>query len=374
MDNKILELAIALIERPSITPDDAGCQPLMMDFLTKLGFHCTPLRFGDVDNFWAVYGESGPLLCFVGHTDVVPTGPVENWMSHPFRPEVRDGFLYGRGAADMKASLAAMLVACENFLRECPNPKGRIAFLITSDEEGVATHGTVKVMEWLQGRDRIDYCLVGEPSCTHHLGDVVKNGRRGSLGAKLTVRGIQGHIAYPQLADNPIHRAARAITELSGTEWDKGNQFFPATSCQVSNIHSGTGATNVIPGKLEMDFNFRYSTELTVEGIRQRTGEILSRHIPNYELEWQPGGAPFLTPGGKLLEATTEAIKRVTGIETEPSTAGGTSDGRFIAPYGAEVVEIGPCNGTIHKIDECVRVDDLEPLARIYQEILKELF
>lgn len=372
-NNETLALTCKLIEMASVTPNDAGCQKLMMEKLTQLGFQCTPLRFGDVDNFWAVYGDSGPLLCFAGHTDVVPTGPVTEWNSHPFKPEIRDGYLFGRGTADMKASLAAMLLACERFLKTQPILTGRIGFLITSDEEGIAIDGTVKVVEWLKTRDKIDYCIVGEPSSTHQLGDVIKNGRRGSLGAKLTVLGVQGHIAYPHLAKNPIHLVAPAIAELTNTLWDNGNEFFPATSCQVSNIHSGTGATNVIPGSLEMLFNFRYSTELTADLIKTRTCEILDKHGLQYQIEWHLSGEPFLTSAGSLVKATQVAIKTITGIDTELSTSGGTSDGRFIAPTGAQVVEIGPCNATIHKIDECVRVDDLEPLTEIYLSIIKQL-
>ncbi len=373
MSNKTLELTEALIERESLTPEDAGCQKMMMDRLSAIGFSCTPLRFDDVDNFWAVYGNSGPLLCFAGHTDVVPTGPIEKWQSHPFKPEIRDGVLYGRGTADMKASLAAMIVACERFIKNNPDPKGRIAFLITSDEEGPAINGTVKVIEWLTGKDKIDYCLIGEPSSTNTLGDVIKNGRRGSLNAKLTVKGVQGHIAYPHLSTNPIHKAAPAIAELTTTVWDEGNEFFPATSCQVSNISSGTGATNIIPGTLEALFNFRYSTELTADDIKETTHAIFDKYDLDYEIDWQLSGVPFLTPSGELVDATVKAIKDVTGIDTELSTTGGTSDGRFIAPTGVQVVEMGPCNLTIHKIDECVSVGDLEPLAQIYQGVIEEL-
>jgi succinyl-diaminopimelate desuccinylase len=373
MQNETLELTQKLIEMESVTPVDAGCQKMMMERLSKIGFQCTPLRFGDVDNFWAVYGDKGPLLCFAGHTDVVPTGPLDKWESHPFKPEIRGEYLYGRGTADMKASLAAMLLACERFLKTNPAPKGRIAFLITSDEEGIAINGTVKVIEWLQGKDKIDYCLVGEPSSSQQLGDVIKNGRRGSLGAKLTIKGIQGHIAYPHLAKNPIHLAAPAITELTSTVWDNGNEFFPATSCQISNIHSGTGASNVIPGELEMLFNFRFSTELTADLIKQKTQVILDKHQLDYDIEWNLSGEPFLTAAGSLVDATVKAIQSVTGISPELSTSGGTSDGRFIAPTGAQVLELGPCNATIHKIDECVKVADLEPLTAIYQKIIENL-
>ncbi len=373
MENATLKLTQQLIEMESITPYDAGCQKMMMEHLNALGFKCTPLRFDDVDNFWAVYGDTGPLLCFAGHTDVVPTGPVNNWKSHPFKPEIRGEYLYGRGTADMKASLAAMLLACERFLKTNPSPKGRIAFLITSDEEGIAINGTVKVIEWLNGKDKIDYCVVGEPSSSNQLGDVIKNGRRGSLGAKLTVKGIQGHIAYPHLAKNPIHLAAPAITELTNTHWDNGNAFFPATSCQISNIHSGTGASNVIPGELEMLFNFRFSTELTSDLIKEKTQAILDKHHLDYDIEWSLSGNPFLTSAGSLVDATVKAIKSVTDLTAELSTSGGTSDGRFIAPTGAQVIELGPCNATIHKIDECVKVADLEPLTTIYQKIIENL-
>ncbi|NRB39606.1 MAG: succinyl-diaminopimelate desuccinylase [Pseudomonadales bacterium] len=378
-----LALTQSLIEKASVTPEDEGCQPLMMERLTAAGFDCTPLRFGDVDNFWAVYAgadtnyaanNKGPIMCFAGHTDVVPTGPVENWQSHPFKPEIRDGILYGRGAADMKASLAAMIVAAENFAKANPTPKGRVAFLITSDEEGPAINGTVKVLAWLADEKiKMDYCLVGEPSSTNTLGDVIKNGRRGSLGCKLTVKGIQGHIAYPHLAKNPIHLATPALTELAAEVWDQGNDSFPATTFQISNINGGTGVTNVIPGTVEIIFNFRFSTELTSTLLKERSEAILDKHGFDYDIEWNLSGEPFLTAEGSLVEATVKAIKIHTGLNTELSTAGGTSDGRFIAPYGVQVVELGPINATIHKIDECVAVDALEPLTAIYQEILVEL-
>ena len=323
MTNATLELTKALIEKASVTPEDEGCQPLMMERLTAVGFICTPLRFGDVDNFWAVYAGSdkdyaatnkGPMMCFAGHTDVVPTGPIENWQSHPFKPEIRDGVLYGRGAADMKASLAAMVIAAENFAKANPQPKGRVAFLITSDEEGPAINGTVKVLEWLDGKEKVDYCLVGEPSSTNVLGDVIKNGRRGSLGCTLTVKGIQGHIAYPHLAQNPIHLAVPALTELSNEEWDQGNDFFPATSFQISNINGGTGATNVIPGDVEVIFNFRFSTELTSEQLQERTEAILNKHGFEYDIHWNLSGEPFLTAEGSLVEATVKAIKKQTAL------------------------------------------------------------
>ncbi|CAA0115550.1 Succinyl-diaminopimelate desuccinylase [BD1-7 clade bacterium] len=369
-----LDLTRQLIELQSVTPEDAGCQPLMIQRLEAIGFECTPLRFGDVDNFWATWGESGPLLCFAGHTDVVPTGPVEKWQSPPFVPTERDGMLYGRGTADMKASLAAMVVACERIAAEHGTPKnGRVAFLITSDEEGPAINGTVKIIEWLDGKDTIDYCIVGEPSSTDTLGDVIKNGRRGSLGAVLTVKGIQGHIAYPHLAKNPIHLAAPALAELAAETWDNGNDFFPATSFQISNINGGTGATNVIPGEVEVVFNFRFSTELTADVLKTRTEAILDKHNFDYDLTWNLSGEPFLTAEGNLVEATVKAIESVTGTKPVLSTAGGTSDGRFIAPTGAQVVELGPVNATIHKIDECVAIDALEPLTAMYQEIIADL-
>ena len=382
MSNATLALTEALIKKASVTPEDEGCQALMMERLTAVGFECTPLRFEDVDNFWAVYAGSdkdyaasnqGPIMCFAGHTDVVPTGPIEQWQSHPFQPEIRDGILYGRGAADMKASLAAMVVAAEAFAKANPKPAGRVAFLITSDEEGPAINGTVKVMEWLDGKDKIDYCLVGEPSSTNTMGDVIKNGRRGSLGCNLTVKGIQGHIAYPHLAKNPIHLAAPALAELAAEQWDQGNDFFPATSFQISNINGGTGATNVIPGEVEIIFNFRFSTELTSEILKQRTEAILNKYDFDYDINWNLSGEPFLTAQGSLVEATVKAIKSHTGLDTELSTAGGTSDGRFIAPYGVQVVELGPINATIHKIDECVAVDALEPLTAVYHDILQQL-
>jgi len=371
---KTLALACELIRRPSVTPEDAGCQALMIEQLDAMGFSCTPLRFGDVDNFWAERGSSGPILVFAGHTDVVPTGPEEQWHNPPFEPTLVDGALYGRGAADMKGSLAAMLVACEEFIAEHPDHPGRIGFLITSDEEGIAINGTVKVMEYLQQQGKtIDWCLVGEPSSSNRLGDVIKNGRRGSLGAKLTVRGIQGHIAYPHLADNPIHRSLGALKALTEELWDEGNEFFPPTSMQISNIGGGTGATNVIPGTLELQFNFRFSTEVTEAELRERTKAILDAHALEYELEWALSGQPFLTASGELVEATLASIVAETGQEAELSTAGGTSDGRFIAPAGVQVVELGPINATIHKLNEVVLADDLPRLAAIYRGIIARL-
>ncbi len=369
-----LDLAIDLIQRPSVTPEDEGCQALMMARLAAIGFHCEPLRFGEVDNFWAVRGDEGPLLCFAGHTDVVPTGPESDWQTPPFEPEISGGMLRGRGAADMKGSLAAMVTACERFVSEHPDHRGRIAFLITSDEEGPAKNGTVKVVEWLESQgEKIDWCVVGEPSSTDAVGDVIKNGRRGSLGAVLKVRGIQGHVAYPHLAKNPIHLAAPALAELAAEQWDEGNDFFPATSFQISNINGGTGATNVIPGELEVVFNFRFSTELTADILQQRTEAILEKHGLDYALEWNLSGQPFLTSEGPLVEAAQNAIRRVTGRDTVLSTAGGTSDGRFIAPTGAQVVELGPVNATIHKVDECVNAEDLNQLSAMYQAMMDDL-
>lgn len=374
MHSATVQLACELIKRPSVTPLDEGCQELMIARLQAIGFSIERLRFEDVDNFWAERGESGRLLAFAGHTDVVPTGPAKNWRYPPFVPTIDDGMLYGRGAADMKGSLAAMVTACEEFVARHPQHTGRIGFLITSDEEGPAINGTVKVVEWLQAQHKhIDCCLVGEPSSTDHIGDVIKNGRRGSLGAKLTIKGIQGHVAYPHLALNPIHAMAPALTELAAEIWDGGNEFFPATSFQVSNINGGTGATNVIPGEIELLCNFRFSTEVTEEDLRERTEAILLRHGLNFQVEWNLSGAPFLTGQGELVDAIVGAIADVEGRQTELSTAGGTSDGRFIAPTGSQVVELGPVNATIHKIDECVKVDDLDKLHLIYVRTLERL-
>lgn len=369
-----LELAKSLIARRSLTPDDAGCQEILTARLESLGFVIERMRFGNVDNFWARKGNTAPVVCFAGHTDVVPSGPVERWGSDPFSPEIREGKLYGRGAADMKTSLAAFVTAIEAFIENHPDHDGSIALLVTSDEEGIAVDGTVRVVEALQVRgETLDYCIVGEPTCVEKLGDTIKNGRRGSLSGTLTVKGIQGHIAYPHLAKNPIHLASPALAELASIEWDKGNDYFPPTTWQVSNIHGGTGATNVIPGTVEIEFNFRFSTASTMESLRSRVHEVLDRHGLNYDLEWSYSGKPYLTPKGRLVEAISEAILSVNGEEARLSTSGGTSDGRFIADICPQVVEFGPLNATIHKIDECVDIDDIEPLSAIYEKTLEKL-
>ncbi len=372
--SETLELSLQLLRQPSVTPVDHTCQDIMAKRLEKIGFNIENMRFDDVDNLWARKGTKAPVFCFAGHTDVVPTGNLDAWNSDPFVPEIRDGKLYGRGSADMKTALAAMVVASERFVKKHPTHKGSIAFLITSDEEGPSINGTVKVIETLEARnEKMDWCLVGEPSSTNKLGDIVKNGRRGSLNANLTVKGKQGHVAYPHLAVNPIHSFSKALAELCETVWDNGNEYFPATTFQVSNINSGTGATNVVPGTLNTLFNFRYSTEVTAEELKARTLEILNRHNVEYEISWTLSGLPFLTPVGELVNAAKSAILNVTGVETELSTSGGTSDGRFIAPTGAQVLELGVLNATIHQINEHVNVDDLEPLAEIYEQILENL-
>ncbi len=372
--SETLELSLQLLRQPSVTPVDHTCQDIMAKRLEKIGFNIENMRFDDVDNLWARKGTEAPVFCFAGHTDVVPTGSLDAWNSDPFAPEVRNGKLYGRGSADMKTALAAMVVASERFVKKHPTHKGSIAFLITSDEEGPSINGTVKVIETLEARnEKMDWCLVGEPSSTNKLGDIVKNGRRGSLNANLTVKGKQGHVAYPHLAVNPIHSFSKALAELCETVWDNGNEYFPATTFQVSNINSGTGATNVVPGTLNTLFNFRYSTEVTAEELKARTLEILDRHNVEYEISWTLSGLPFLTPVGELVNAAKSAILNVTGVETELSTSGGTSDGRFIAPTGAQVLELGVLNATIHQINEHVNVDDLEPLAEIYEQILENL-
>lgn len=372
--DKTLELAMQLIERPSVTPNDAGCQDILSARLAAIGFRIESLRFGEVVNLWAERGSGEPLVVFAGHTDVVPAGPCEQWTSDPFTPALRDGHLYGRGAADMKSSLAAFVTAIENFVALHPTHRGAIALLITADEEGPSVDGTVKVVEWLRARGRrITHCIVGEPTCVAQLGDVVKNGRRGSLNGKLRVRGIQGHVAYPHLARNPIHVVTPALQELVATEWDRGNGDFPPTSFQISNIHGGTGAENVIPGSLELDVNFRFSTAVTDAQLRQRVEQVLTRHGVDYEIHWRLSGQPYLTAPGRLVDAMRGAIRGVLGIETRLSTDGGTSDGRFIAPLGAEVVEFGPINATIHKIDERIDAADPARLAQVYARALENL-
>jgi len=369
-----LELAQALIAKASVTPDDAGCQALLATRLEQAGFNAEPMRFGEVDNLWARRGTTAPLFVFAGHTDVVPPGTVDQWDSDPFMPVIRDGCLYGRGAADMKGSIAAMVTACERFVAAYPRHRGSIAFLITSDEEGPAVNGTIRVIEQLAARgDRIDWCLVGEPSSVERTGDVIKNGRRGSLNGALRIHGQQGHVAYPQRADNPIHRALQALADLVAVEWDQGNAHFPPTSLQISNIHAGDGTVNIIPGTLEVLFNLRFSTASTAAGIRARVKDIMQQHRLKYTLDWQLSGDPFLTPSGELVEAVRQAVAGITGISTELSTSGGTSDGRFIAPTGAQVVELGPVNATIHKVNECVKLDEIEQLSEIYENILQRL-
>jgi len=374
MESETLQLLTGLIAKPSVTPDDRGCQQLLIERLSAIGFECETLIFEDVTNLWARRGNSAPLLAFIGHTDVVPTGPLDQWHSDPFKPEIRDGMLYGRGAADMKSGIAAMVTACERFVKDRPDHHGSIALLITSDEEGPALNGTLRVIETLEARgEKIDWALVGEPSSSNQLGDVVKNGRRGSIGATLTVHGVQGHVAYPHLADNPVHRVMPALTELCEREWDQGNESFPATSFQISNINAGTGVDNVIPGQVEVNFNLRYSTELDHQQIIDTTETILKKHGLDYSIDWRHSGYPFLTAEGELVEAAKQSIKAITGLDTELSTAGGTSDGRFVAPTGAQVLELGPVNASIHKINEHVRVSDLDRLSEIYQGILAKL-
>jgi succinyl-diaminopimelate desuccinylase len=369
-----LQLARELIRLDSTTPSDAGCQPLLIERLAALGFSIERMRHGDVDNVWARYGSHGPLLCFAGHTDVVPTGPLAEWHSAPFEPEIRDGKLYGRGAADMKSSLAAFITAIERFLAAHPAPKGSIALLITSDEEGDAIDGTVRVVDSLEARrERIDYCIVGEPTSDAVFGDTIKNGRRGSLSGTLTVKGIQGHIAYPHLARNPVHQLAPALAELVARRWDEGNAHFPPTSCQVSNIHAGTGAGNVIPGSCEVKFNFRFSTEQTADALKAATRDILDRHGLEYELVWALSGNPFLTPPGILTAAISTAIESTCGVSPQLSTSGGTSDGRFIKRIAAELVEFGPINASIHKLNEHVDVADIDTLSHIYFLTLEKL-
>jgi succinyl-diaminopimelate desuccinylase len=369
----VIELAQQLIRRPSLSPDDAGCQALLIARLQAIGFTVEPMPMGDTLNFWAWRGE-GETLAFAGHTDIVPAGDANRWINPPFEPTIRDGMLFGRGAADMKGSLAAMVVAAERFVAAHPQHRGRLAFLITSDEEASAANGTVKVVERLMARnERLDYCLVGEPSSTEIVGDVVKNGRRGSITANLTVHGVQGHVAYPHLADNPVHRALPALNELVATEWDCGNEFFPPTSMQIANVQAGTGSNNVIPGEFEVQFNFRFSTESTDESIKTRVQALLDRHQLRYTIEWKLSGQPFLTARGKLVDAVVKAVAHYNEIKPQLLTTGGTSDGRFIARMGAQVVELGPVNATIHKINECVKASDLQLLSRMYQRIMEQL-
>lgn len=370
----VLELTRQLIARRSVTPDDAGCIDLLAGVLEPLGFACERLSGNGVDNLWARRGTAAPLVCFAGHTDVVPTGPLNQWQSDPFTPTIKDGVLYGRGASDMKSSLAAFVVAIADFVNAHPDHPGSIAVLFTSDEEGPATDGTVKVVEALARRgERLDYCVVGEPTSVKRLGDMIKNGRRGSLSADLAVQGVQGHVAYPHLARNPVHEVAAAIAELAQTEWDRGNEYFPPTTWQISNINAGTGANNVIPGAAHIKFNFRFSTASTVESLQTRLIGILDKHGLTYDLDWRYDGRPYLTRKGDLVDAVARAIKKVTGIDTELSTTGGTSDGRFIADICPQVIELGPTNATIHKINECIPLEELEALPKIYREILVNL-
>ncbi|MDD5299963.1 MAG: succinyl-diaminopimelate desuccinylase [Gallionella sp.] len=372
--SETLQLARQLISRRSLTPADDGCLGIIGARLAPLGFSLEKMRCGEVDNLWARRGNAGPLVCFAGHTDVVPTGPLDKWGSDPFTPTVRDGMLYGRGAADMKGSLAAFVTAIEKFVAAHPQQRGSIALLLTSDEEGVAVDGTVRVVDALRERNElIDYCIVGEPTSETRTGDIIKNGRRGSLSGTLTVKGIQGHIAYPHLVKNPIHLAAPAIAELAATVWDNGNEYFPPTSWQVSNIHGGTGAANVVPGTVEIMFNFRFSTASTVDSLKSKVRAILDRHGLEYELCWELSGNPYLTPHGNLVDVVSAAIREVTGVTTELSTGGGTSDGRFIAGICPQVIELGPLNATIHKINECVAVADLDALSDIYYLTLRKL-
>jgi succinyl-diaminopimelate desuccinylase len=372
--SKTLALTEELISLHSVTPADGGCQLKMAERLSPLGFQCETIASGDVTNLWARRGSAQPLLVFAGHTDVVPTGPLERWSSDPFIPTHRDGKLYGRGAADMKTSLAAMVVAVEEFVAAHPNHKGSIGFLITSDEEGPAIDGTVIVCNQLKARgEQLDYCVVGEPTSVKHVGDMIKNGRRGTMSGKLIIKGIQGHIAYPHMAKNPIHLAMPALAELAVIEWDQGNEYYLPTSWQMSNIHAGTGASNVIPGECVVDFNFRFATSSTVEGLQQRVHDVLDKHGLEYDLKWIVGGLPFLTPRGRLSEALSAAIKAETGMDTELSTTGGTSDGRFIAQICPQVVEFGPTNASIHKIDEHIAVSEIEPLKNIYRRTLENL-
>ena len=379
-----LELAQHLVCRPSVTPEDAGCQEVMIDRLQAIGFQIERLPFAEVNNFWARRGETGPLFVFAGHTDVVPSGPLEQWRYPPFQPEIHDGWLYGRGTADMKGSLAAMITACERFVAAHPDHRGALGFLITSDEEGPAQNGTVKVVQHLEARgEKIDWCLVGEPSSSERLGDTIKNGRRGSLHGHLVLKGVEGHVAYPHLVQNPIHAVGMILAALADEVWDQGDEFFPPTSFQISNIHSGTGATNVVPGEMDMRFNFRFSTQVTAAELQERVRiiidtqllneEVKRGHIFQYDLAWQLSGMPFITEPGELVAATMLALGDQLGIKPILSTTGGTSDGRFIAPTGAQVIELGPVNATIHKVNERVRATDLDDLSRVYEQILMNL-
>jgi succinyl-diaminopimelate desuccinylase len=374
MSDAVLSLVQALISRPSVTPDDAGCQALLAERLEAVGFRCETIASGGVTNLWARRGTASPVTVFAGHTDVVPTGPRERWKHDPFTPVLEDGMLYGRGAADMKSSIAAFVVAAEEFVAANPDHRGSIALLITSDEEGPATDGTVKVCETLAARgETLDYCIVGEPTSVSTLGDTLKNGRRGSLSGRLTVKGIQGHVAYPHLARNPVHQCAAAVAELAAASWDDGNDYFPPTTFQISNFHAGTGATNVVPGTAEIDFNFRFSTESTPEMLKARVHAILDSHGLEYDLAWNLSGSPFLTPVGELSQAMVSAIAQELGVKAELSTTGGTSDGRFIARICPQVVEFGPINATIHQIDEHIAADTLAPLKNVYRRTLENL-
>lgn len=373
-DNPTLELTCELISRASVTPEDGGCLDLIAQRLTPLGFVCERIDTGGVSNLWARRGSGQPVLCFAGHTDVVPTGPLDAWATPPFEPTIKDGMLYGRGAADMKSSIAAFIVAIERFVAASPTHVGSVALLLTSDEEGIATHGTVKVVEALAARgERLDYCVVGEPTSVSTLGDTIKNGRRGSLSATLRVKGRQGHVAYPQLARNPIHEFAPALAELAATKWDDGNEFFPPTTWQVSNIHAGTGANNVIPGQCDVMFNFRFASVSSADSLKTRTHEVLDRHGLSYEIDWHLSGRPFITGRGKLVAALSSAIRDTLAVETELSTTGGTSDGRFIADICLEVVEFGPVNASIHQVNEHIAVAALEPLTTVYERTLHAL-
>ncbi|PSW11090.1 succinyl-diaminopimelate desuccinylase [Photobacterium rosenbergii] len=373
-DSPVLALAKDFISRQSVTPEDAGCQDVMIERLEKLGFNIETMVFEDTTNLWARRGTEAPLFVFAGHTDVVPAGNLDKWHTAPFEPTIIDGYLHGRGAADMKGSLACMIVAIERFLAENPDHKGSIALLITSDEEGPFINGTTRVIDTLEARnEKIDMCIVGEPSSTHAVGDVVKNGRRGSITGDVNIKGTQGHVAYPHLADNPVHRAMPALAELAATTWDNGNAYFPPTSFQIANLSAGTGASNVIPGEFHVQFNFRFSTELTADDIKRKVHSVLDAHGLDYELTWTFSGHPFLTDEGSLLDAVVEAIEEVNHKKPELLTTGGTSDGRFIARTGAQVIELGPVNATIHKVNECVKVADLEKLTDMYQKVMEKV-